>query len=168
MEENVLKYEVRKNIPWNEANEIADQIARRLEPFCEKIVVAGSIRRKKNFVNDIDIVLIPKKECEKLMRHYLWNNFFCTKFGDKIIEFIYNKIKVQLYLTDEQKFETILLIRTGSAAHNHKLALLAKIRGWKLKADGTGLIDSNNNIIANTEQSIIKKILGHYVPPEKR
>ncbi len=41
------------------AKAIADQVIKRLSPYCSRIEVAGSIRRQKAFPHDIDIVLIP-------------------------------------------------------------------------------------------------------------
>jgi len=41
------------------AKAIADEVVRRLGPYCTKIEVAGSIRRRKPWVKDVDIVLIP-------------------------------------------------------------------------------------------------------------
>ena len=43
-----------------EAQKFANQIVELISPFCHKIIVAGSIRRKKAQVRDVDIVLIPK------------------------------------------------------------------------------------------------------------
>ena len=42
------------------AKEIADSVLQKLKPHCERIEIAGSIRRKKANPNDIEIVAIPK------------------------------------------------------------------------------------------------------------
>jgi DNA polymerase/3'-5' exonuclease PolX len=44
----------------SEAKEIADKIVETLSPFCEKCLIAGSIRREKPDVKDIEIVVQPK------------------------------------------------------------------------------------------------------------
>jgi DNA polymerase/3'-5' exonuclease PolX len=41
-----------------QAQKIASQVIQTLKPFCERIEVAGSIRRKRPFVHDIDLVCI--------------------------------------------------------------------------------------------------------------
>ena len=41
------------------ARAIASEVVKRLSPYCQRIEVAGSVRRKKAQVNDIDLVLIP-------------------------------------------------------------------------------------------------------------
>src|SRR3990167_7360212 len=42
------------------AQEIAAQVLAELSPFCERCEIAGSIRRRKPEVGDIEIVAIPK------------------------------------------------------------------------------------------------------------
>ena len=41
------------------AESIANTVIQRLKPYCSQIEVAGSVRRKKATVNDVDFVLIP-------------------------------------------------------------------------------------------------------------
>ena len=41
------------------AQEMAEAVVWQLSPYCQRLVVAGSIRRGKPQVNDIDLVLIP-------------------------------------------------------------------------------------------------------------
>lgn len=42
------------------AKKLADQILKRLEPFCYQIEVSGQIRRKLEFVTRLDFILVPK------------------------------------------------------------------------------------------------------------
>lgn len=49
-------------IPYWQALEVADELVDRLSPDCERIEIAGSIRRRKPHVSDIEIVAIPKME----------------------------------------------------------------------------------------------------------
>jgi DNA polymerase/3'-5' exonuclease PolX len=46
------------------AREIADGLVRRLSPGCVRIEVAGSVRRGKAEVNDIELVAVPKMEVQ--------------------------------------------------------------------------------------------------------
>ena len=43
-----------------EAQKLTEEILDILRPLCERVEIAGSIRRKKAEVHDVDIVLIPK------------------------------------------------------------------------------------------------------------
>jgi len=46
--------------PWWQANQIADEFVRSIADCCERVMVAGSIRRKCSYVHDIDIIAISK------------------------------------------------------------------------------------------------------------
>lgn len=49
-----------RGIPLIHANAAAKRLVSAMTPFCEKIEIAGSIRRRKSEVKDIEIVCIPK------------------------------------------------------------------------------------------------------------
>jgi len=49
-----------------QAETIAKNFLSEIKEFCERIEIAGSIRRKKPEVNDIDIVLIPRQKKDKI------------------------------------------------------------------------------------------------------
>lgn len=50
---------------FKKALEIANRLVELLSPSCEKINIAGSVRRQKPFVNDIEIICTPKTEVLK-------------------------------------------------------------------------------------------------------
>jgi len=150
-----------------QAQRIADKVSERLSPFCSKIEVAGSIRRKKPYPKDIDLVLIPSDP---------WNLYADIKQlgrvkadGDKLKRLVVNGAQVDLYFATEETWATLLLIRTGSAEHNIRLATLAKKKGWQLKANGDGLFDDTGRRIAgNTEESIFEAMGIPFLKPEER
>jgi DNA polymerase (family 10) len=47
-------------MPLAEARKIADEIVAAIRPFCDRAEVAGSIRRRKEIVGDVEIVAIPR------------------------------------------------------------------------------------------------------------
>src|SRR3989344_4154112 len=49
-----------KKYPYAEAYAIALDVQEQLKPYCERIEIGGSIRRKKSEIGDIELVLIPK------------------------------------------------------------------------------------------------------------
>ena len=49
-----------KIMEYSKAILIAEKVKAELAPHCERIEIAGSLRRKKEFVGDIEIVAIPK------------------------------------------------------------------------------------------------------------
>lgn len=148
------------------AEGVANEFVKNISPFCKKLLVVGSIRRERPVVNDIDIVILPRDLYN--LKRVLFRIGKIIKQGEKLIEIDYRREQVDLYVADENTFETLVLIRTGSMQHNIKLCSIAKGKGWKLRADGVGLVDNMGEIIANTEKEILIKLLGEYVEPKQR
>jgi len=154
-------------IELERAQRTAQEVVKRLSPYCQRIEVAGSVRRKKPQVNDIDLVLIPND---------LWNlHAELTKIGQlkmsgsKIMRVMTSNTQIDIYIADEDTWATLLLIRTGSAGNNIRLATLAKKRGWHLAASGDGLFDEKGERIAgDTELSIYQALGLPYQEPEER
>ena len=158
-----MKYEIAKSI--------GEEILNKLEPFIVKGTVAGSIRRNKLEVHDIDLVILPKNEfmimenIKKVLRSY----GFLDKEGNQIIRVKgKNDEEIDCYIANERNYEILVLIRTGSANHNIKLAKKALSLGMKLDFS-KGLVDSKTRkVIANTEKSIFEALNMVYVEPENR
>jgi len=149
------------------AEKMANEIIKRLAPYCSRIQVAGSIRRKAPNPNDIDMVLTPSD---------LWN-FHAEMMklghlkmgGQKIIRVMVGNIQIDIYVADEDTWATLLLIRTGSTENNIRLCSIAKKRGWRLAASGDGLFNENGERIAGgTEESIYQALGLPYQRPEER
>lgn len=154
-------------IELERAQKIAGEVLKRLAPYCSRIEVAGSVRRKRPWVNDIDWVLIPKD---------LWGfNAELMKLGQmkmsgkKIMRVMVGSTQVDIYIADEATWATLLLIRTGSTENNIRLATLAKKRGWHLAASGDGLFDETGRRIAGeSEESIYRALDLRYQQPWER
>ncbi len=149
---------------------VAAEVIDRLSPYCQRIEVAGSIRRQKEIVHDIDIVLIPSD---------LWNlehevlglarPFQPKMSGAKLKRFDYNGAQIDLYFASPETWATLFLIRTGSVESNIRLCTLAKKKGWHLAASGDGLFDDTGQRVAgDTEESIYKALGLQYREPAER
>jgi len=125
-----------------QAQEIANELKLLLSPYCEKIEIAGSIRRKKEFVKDIEIVCIPKRDSIKDLFgseietihsfHAVLSKFVINKGNirnGKYIQFQTQGINVDLFTATKENFGLTLAVRTGSANFSHMV--LAK--GWVRK-----------------------------------
>ena len=176
------------------SHELLDMDYGHLDKHFENFRVCGSIRRNKEEVNDIDIVAIQKEnysfgeetldqtiqrldpsglaEAKQLGRHGIAR----YALGDKLKRFKYKDIRVEIYLAKNETFETLVLIKTGSEEHNKQLVTLARGKGLKLFADGTGLCKIHyekgkeviDKIVANTEDSILEFLLNRIPKPEER
>lgn len=161
-----------------EVEPLAFKIVSAIGPFCARAEVAGSIRRRKPTVNDIDIVVQPKpqswvqvikeirrefgavteKQGEKLATLYVP---FASKQGQGHVE-------VDLYRASEGTWGILLLIRTGSAEHNIYLCNLAIRKGYHL-AYSKGLLNEKGEVVASkTEQEVFQALGLDYIPPEDR
>jgi DNA polymerase (family 10) len=160
-----------------EATQIANELIGKLRPLCDRVEVAGSIRRGRANVHDIDIVAIPNEE--KILaagyfgRQHLIGSLASSgqpiKSGQAIASFVFNDINVDIYWATHSSWGTLLLIRTGSKQHNIKLCTLAKSRGWQLKASGEGLFDAYKRRIAGNDEEGILTALGlPFLPPGER
>jgi len=152
------------------AQKIAAAVIERLSPYCQKIETAGSIRRRKAIVHDIDLVLIPSDawnlEGEVLA---LARPFHPKMSGEKLKRFDYNGAQVDLYYATPQTWATLLLIRTGSKESNIRLCSRAKDMGWHLAASGDGLFNGTGERIAGDSEISIYNALGlPYQRPEER
>jgi len=149
------------------ARKIASEVIKRLSPYCQRIEVAGSIRRRKPRVNDIDLVLIPNDLWN--LHHEIMRLGQMRMSGSKIMRVMVGSTQVDIYVADEETWATLLLIRTGSAESNIRLAALAKRKGWHLAANGDGLFNEEGQRIAGDSEESIYQALGlPYQAPEAR
>lgn len=152
------------------AQKIAAEVVKRISPYCQRIEVAGSIRRRKPLPRDIDIVLIPSDpwnlESEVLA---LARPFQPKLSGEKLKRFDYNGAQIDLYYATAETWATLLLIRTGSKENNIRLCTLAKKKGWHLAASGDGLFDDTSRRVAGDSEESIYGALGlPYQKPSER
>ena len=141
-----------------EALAIANEAYHRLKPHCEKIIVAGSIRRQKAVVRDIDIVLIPSNP--GLLSYEIDRLGPPIKDGEKLRRVNFNGTKVDIYYANPKTWATLLLIRTGSKKNNIRLCSRAQSLGMKLKANGDGIIDVDGKLIEIESEEQVYKVLG--------
>ena len=178
-------------VQLEKAKAIAENTRRQLAPFCKenKCEIAGSIRRGKYDVHDVDIVCIPISQAFYTVLQRLGNVSGGPKiykvelFGpdSKLIYCLGKPFTADIYIANETTWATMMLIRTGSKAHNIFLCRLAKQKGMKLHADGSGLerlgetptmfnpdCDSGEPIKCETETEIFKALGLQYRQPSER
>lgn len=49
-----------KRVPLGQARVLGDKLVEELKPHCERIIIAGSVRRGKAVVHDLEIIALPK------------------------------------------------------------------------------------------------------------
>ncbi len=157
-----------------EAERIADQIKTAVYAYCERIEVAGSIRRQKAKVHDIDFVVATKGDAgwrsigEELKRLKAKPNN-CS--GSSVIKALLpcqnGLFQVDFYRAKPSTFGIYLLVRTGSANHNVWLAGYAISKGMKIKYS-EGLIKDGNVIAGADEKELFTALDLPYLLPSER
>ena len=156
-----------------EAQRTAAVVKAAVEAQCDLIEVAGSIRRQKSIVHDIDFVVVAKSDAEwqkineKLRQLKAKPN--CS--GNSVIKaFVPCKdglFQVDFYRAKPSTFGIHLLVRTGSADHNMWLAGHAFSKGMRLKYS-EGLIKDGVAIAGETEQGVFDALCLPYTLPTQR
>jgi len=161
-----------------EVETLALEIISAIEPYCLRAQIAGSIRRRKDTVNDIDIVVEPKLQSwiqiiKEIRREF---DAVTEKQGAKLatlyVPFTSKQdqgyVQVDLYRASKNTWGILLLIRTGSAKHNIYLCNLAIKKGYRL-AYSKGLLNEKGEIIASkTERHVFQALGLDYISPEDR
>jgi DNA polymerase/3'-5' exonuclease PolX len=138
---------------------IANQVKEKLAPYCERIEIAGSIRRRRPWVKDIDLVCIPKNQGQFVYQLQQLGPFKVC--GNKLIRVSYQPIELDVYVATPETWATLLLIRTGSTKHNVMLCKLARQKGMKLHADGSGLFEiCYDKVGMDTQQEREERVAG--------
>ncbi|MBI4559307.1 MAG: DNA polymerase/3'-5' exonuclease PolX [Candidatus Hydrogenedentes bacterium] len=133
-----------------------------------RIEVAGSIRRRKEVVKDIDIVASSNKP-EALMKRLvrLTNVETVTAEGEtKSSVVLKSGIAADLRVVTDEEFPYALHHFTGSKEHNVAMRQRARTRG--LKMNEYGLFRDEKNVPCRDEAAIFKALDLPYIPPELR
>ena len=142
-----------------EAGKLAEAIKAAVEAQCDKIEVAGSIRRQKPRVHDIDFVVVAKSDSDwqginEILRR-LKAKPNCS--GNQLIKAYMHcqngLFQVDFYRAKPSTFGIHLLVRTGSADHNMWLASYALSKGFRLKYS-EGLMKDKVAVAGETEESV--------------
>lgn len=163
-----------ENVKLEDADALAGRIVQCIEPNCRKIEVAGSIRRRRPEVNDIDIVLVPRSFAWTTIIKQVQDQFYAriVKCGPKLATLklplpVGSTTTVDFYNTTYEKWGVLLLIRTGSKKHNIILCSRARALGMMLSAKD-GVVKDGKVVASRTEEEVFKALDMRFVPPEER
>ena len=156
-----------------DAEKTASQVKSLVCTHCEKIEIAGSIRRQKPKVHDIDFVVVAKSDADwqkindKLKQLKAKPN--CS--GNSVIKAFVpcenGFFQVDFYRAKPSTFGIHLLVRTGSADHNMWLAGCAISKGMRIKYS-EGLIKDGVVVGGETEQGVFEALGLPYPLPSER
>jgi DNA polymerase (family 10) len=156
----------------------AERLTRYLETFpgIEKITPAGSLRRGRETVGDLD-VLVTGKACvddatrEKAIEYvakYPPLMDVIARGGNKISFRLRNGMQVDVRLLSPESFGAAMQYFTGSKAHNVALRQRALKMGYTLSEYSLAELEAEKPVASRTEQEIYAKLKLDYIPPEMR
>jgi DNA polymerase/3'-5' exonuclease PolX len=155
----------------------AEEIIEIIKPYCTRIEIAGSTRRVKPVVHDIELVAIPENINtlkNKLGMHLIGlqgtkkSNPF-AKAGERYIQFSYKHEQIDLFLASADNWGLIYLIRTGSAEFSAgMLARWKKVSGGGYSENGFLHTKEGEIMITREEMDVFNLCKMDFVEPELR
>lgn len=152
---------------------VAKELEDKMKSFeaVEIAQVAGSIRRMKETIGDIDVLVVTKHP-KKVVDYFtsLKNVSKVMAKGPARSTIRLNEgVECDLRVVQRRSFGTALMYFTGSKDHNIALRRIAMGKGWKLNEYGlfTGRA-GKKQIAGATEKEVYKKLGLQYVEPEMR
>lgn len=178
------------------AADLAAKIADDLWPVCDRVKIAGSVRRQQETVGEIELVVIPKFSRslfdhipgESLLDMHLVSltnqgrllrataapiqDLTCKAFYIPALARQGHWFKLEINISTPERWPVELAIKTGSADFSHKLITYRKYGGflpghWKI-GDGWKVFVGEEQLLFESEREFIEMICGQWIPPEKR
>ena len=157
-------------IGWIEAERSAAPLLDSLRAVrgVECAAVAGSFRRCKETVGDLDIVIAGAKSAAAIERFVTYGQVaeVVSRGTTRSTVRLHNGLQVDLRVVTPASYGAALQYFTGSKAHNIALRTLAAKRGFKLSE--YGLFDGRKRIAGRTEQEVYRRLGLRYIEPELR
>jgi DNA polymerase/3'-5' exonuclease PolX len=175
---------------YQNASRVAHDFLSHIQDVCDRHQIVGSLRRQRDFVNDIDILVIPKRHSttdmtlfaeavtvsslDERLGQFAGNGLIKYDVnGPKLKRFLVparpKQIPVDLYIATPEAWATLLLVRTGSRLHNIRMAKRANELHMTLKADGTGLLSPGGTILSMQDEiDIFRQLKMQFKLPQER
>ncbi len=155
-------------VAWPLAERV--QAAIREIPTVAAVEAGGSIRRRRETVGDVDLLVAVHDAgvVERALAHLAIVKEVLSSGEARITFLTSDDFQVDLRLVDPAHWGAALLHWTGSKAHNIKLRQRALERGYRLNEYGlTGLADGKV-VAARTEADLYEALGLAWIPPELR
>lgn len=137
-------------------------------PNVSQVVVAGSYRRCKETVGDLDILVSARKGSPVMDRFMDYGDVaqILSKGTTRSSVVLHSGLQVDLRLVEQKSFGTAWQYFTGSQAHNIAIRRLGRQRG--LKINEYGVFKFEKRVAGKTEASVYRAVDLPYIPPELR
>src|SRR6202163_1988274 len=143
----------------------------------QSVTPAGSLRRGKETVGDLDLLVTlakghtTQKKVDELAEHILkfpGIDQTLARGENKVSFTLQNCLQVDVRLLEEENFGAALLYFTGSKEHNVALRGRANDLGYTLNEYCLATLKAERRVAGRTEEEIYSKLKLDFVPPEQR
>src|SRR5215469_1647884 len=164
----------------NTAELAADALRQHIEKAgkaAESVTPAGSLRRGKETVGDLDLLVTmaegytSQKHVDALAEHILKfpGIHQVLAHGENKVSFtLEDDLQVDVRLLKRENFGAALLYFTGSKEHNVRLRARANEMGWTLNEYEMATLQGGKHVAGRTEEEIYNKLKLDYIEPELR
>jgi hypothetical protein len=157
---------VKKTIPLKKAERIAKYVQESIGPISDAFIVAGSVRRRRPQVGDVEFVVLPRSlnPFLKTLEHSGWEG------GDRIRKKMTAGIPVEIYIAHKpEELGAMLFMYTGDWQHNIAMRSIAKRQGWKLDQYGIWDAKTGEPLLQSPDEREFYDFLGvDWHDPEER
>lgn len=162
----------------DQAAEVAAKLSEHLSglPGVEKITPAGSLRRGRETVGDLDLLVTGKASANAKQREVFIKKVLDFPGIEEVLAQGENKVSFKLHggmqvdirLLAPESFGAALMYFTGSKSHNVLLRQRALTLGYTLNEYELARVKDEKRVAARTEEEIYAKLGLDYIPPEMR
>lgn len=153
---------------------VAEDIANGVIEYLKKnapvtdISPAGSLRRWKETIGDVDILVTGKDytKITEIFTKYPKAERVLSSGETKSSIIVEGGVQVDIRIVEEKSFGAALQYFTGSKSHNVKLRTIAVSKKWKLNE--YGVFKGEKGIAGETEEGVYKILGLQWIPPELR
>ncbi|MDX1252645.1 MAG: DNA polymerase/3'-5' exonuclease PolX [Gammaproteobacteria bacterium] len=134
----------------------------------DQVIVAGSFRRMRETVGDLDILVTAAPGSPVMERFAAYDEVkdVLSSGATRSSVLLKSGLQVDLRLVGRESFGAALQYFTGSKTHNIAIRRLGQERG--LKINEYGVFKGDKSIAGETEESVYKAVGLPYIPPELR
>ncbi|MGA2434671.1 MAG: DNA polymerase/3'-5' exonuclease PolX [Bryobacteraceae bacterium] len=157
----------------NTADAIATELAVFLAetPGVERVTPAGSLRRAKETVGDIDLLVTGPDAAaclERFVKHPRVAEVLGHGPNKASSKFGLQAVQVDVRALPQENYGAALQYFTGSKEHNIALRARCLKMGYTLNEYGLFRLDDNSRVAGETEEEIYAKLALDWIPPELR
>jgi DNA polymerase/3'-5' exonuclease PolX len=177
-----------------EAMVVALELQELLAPLCERVEIAGSIRRRRPLVGDVELLFIPRTGersaglfdtetvslAEELLNGMVADGRLAKRpsvtgaftWGpeNKLGIHVASGIPVDFFSTSPDRWWNALVVRTGGKQNNLAITTTAQRQGWRFEAYGSGFrnLTTGEHHATTSERDVFEFMGLPYLQPHQR